>query len=193
MLSDNIRPSLCAGAIAHQQRMDDMPPVGSIFFIADSGKKQILGPFVIESEQRFFSNGLVMCRKEPGIPDVYPVNCQWLTDFSYHPQAKNHGQGLPWNYASAQLGIPEESWKMLRECQLTPNQLAMLTGLLINETIAPDSINYLSDDIGIVEYLDLIEDDGCQWGPDGEPLNEKAYVELLYNGEWDDYRANEGE
>lgn len=194
MLNENVLKSFALGLIGHIREMEDMPD--NVFFIADSLRKVIMGPFVVTQPQKYFEQPVEFYR---GVPDPKKEPCHWLTKFRPHPQANGATKGILWNALADQMGISRGVWLYIRQARLAPEQLDFIFNQLVQA----------NNDV-VIDGTVLVEDlkqDNKEWGNFVEELDggqyqddEDAYystyegmVDLLFNGDHDLAEANMSE
>ena len=191
VLSENVRPSLELGLIGHLREMKDIPPVGSIFLIADSLRGMVLGPFVVTANQFYRAEPVIFQRRVVGTQteDAY---CHWLFSFAKHPSFGGYERALTHREAAWVAKLPFDWWRDARHLHMTDEQFQELCGAL---SVATNSDNKTS---GMVDYNtiypntsnslpEFIYDEAIEgrFGLDGDDLAEQDFLDAFYSKDRD--------
>lgn len=192
MLTENVLISFDLGVIGHIQKMEDMPDKGDVFFIADSWKKVLLGPFVITGSQKYHDQPIEFHR---GVPITRLEPCHWLTEFQPHPDAGSADNGILWNAIADQIGLSHRAWLNIRHIQLSPDQLDWLyneliltnNGIAVNGEVKVEDMRRSKEDWAV--FIEGV-DEGQFGDDDAYYSTYEGMVDLLYDGDYTIAEAN---
>jgi hypothetical protein len=201
LLSENVWLSLESGVIGHIREMPDILPLGKRFLICDSLHKRVLGPFVVTKEQFKAQVPPIFKRRVHGTVTI-EKECPWLFGFAKVPEIAKTEIGLEWKTASRRAGIPEYWWASIRQHRLSDRQFVALCNVLIEanqakvplEGLVPFSVYKKPIDTNEQDYADFYKEGIAPlYGPEGDPANEAAIVEMMYGGSLEAYLCDYGE
>jgi len=132
LLTENVKIALSTGKIGHRQPMDDLPD--SVFFIADSLRFRVIGPFLPAGEE--YESGVpVMYHRNPPLTSM--VECRYLMDFI--PLGLG-GQvySIPWAYAAQRMGVDPLVWTNLRQTEFADFSIDRLVDAMVEIASDPD-------------------------------------------------------